>query len=155
MQVLLNEPWKRPTKSLNRLRYSPTQDSSATLQIQDFSCRMLWKWFQSEASALTSWVGEHPNISQISVQSSTVKPDATLRRWNFFAPLKTCVWAFFCANPTIQQSSAMQEKKRSSKISKDHQRSKLQIQIIAAIGGISIAPRKGTRGLPLLKMGWC
>ena len=89
-----------------------------------------------------------------------------LQQWNptkrcdvgtFFAPHKTCVWAFFCANPTIQQSSAMQEKKRSSKISKDHQRSKLQIQIslLPARWYWTIAPRKGTRGLPLLKMGWC
>ena len=117
---------------------------------------LLWKWFQSEASALTSWVGEHPNISQISVQSSTVKPDETLRRWNFFAPHKTCVWAFFCA---IQQSNNPQPCRKK----KDHQRSAKIIKDLSykfksaccQQGGISIAPRKGTRGLPLLKMGWC
>lgn len=113
---------------------------------------LLWKWFQSEASALTSWVGEHPNISQISVQSSTVK---LLLSELFCTAQDLCMGVFLC-NPTIQQSSAMQEKK---KIIKDQQRSsKISCykfkSLLPARWYWTIAPRKGF-SVPLLKMGWC
>jgi len=62
---------------------------------------------------------ESVEIFQISVQSSTVK---LLLSELFCTAQDLCMGVFLC-NPTIQQSSAMQEKKRSSKISKDHQRS--------------------------------
>lgn len=109
-----------------------------------FCCR----WFQSEASALTSWVGEHPNISNFHAIFSS-ETDATLVLLELFCTrTKTCVWAWnFLCNPTIQPVSHA-GKKRSSKISKDHQRSKLQIQIIADFAGISaIAPGRGRKGI--------
>ena len=79
-------------------------------------------------SALTSWLGEHPKISQMRAMFNS---ETLLKRCCW----KTCTAQDLCVGRIVQSNNQTCQpcrKKRSSKISKDHQRSKLQIQFILA-----------------------